>query len=132
MALLLFTYLGTQASLSQQMLKDPHLCWHGHTVLLNSEELDEVDPGVWHCPRKFSSWSAKSSRNGNVFMSVPELAKENVLIKMIFFFLFSMSSAIFVQSRDDAMWLTGLFTPLESPAHPHPCVPVKGADSNLG
>lgn len=85
MALLLFTYLGTQAPLSQQMLKDPHLCWHGHIAFINFEEWDEVDPDVWHCPRKFSSRSAKSSRSGNVFMPVPELAKEHVLIKMIFF-----------------------------------------------
>lgn len=30
------------------------------------------------------------------------------------------------------MWLTDLFTPPESPAHPHPCFPIKGADRNLG
>lgn len=64
-------------------------------------------------------------------MLVPELAKEHVLINF-FFFLLSMSSTVFVQSRDDAMWLTDLFTPLKSPSHPHPCFPVKGADRNLG
>lgn len=30
------------------------------------------------------------------------------------------------------MWLTDLFTPLESPAHPQLCFPIKGADRNLG
>lgn len=38
MALQLFTYLGTQAPLSQQILKDPYLCWHGHTALIDFEE----------------------------------------------------------------------------------------------
>lgn len=31
------------------------LCWHGHTASTDFEGWDEVDPEVWHCPRKFGS-----------------------------------------------------------------------------